>query len=345
MDVLLVKTSSMGDVVHTLPALTDAARALPDIRFHWVVEEAFTDLAARHPACVEVIPCALRRWRKSLWRSRGEWRAFKQRLRQGDYDLVIDAQGLLKTALVTRLPKAPKYGLDKHSAREPLSACVLDHPQPVARDQHAIWRVRQLFAQSLGYQLPAEAAASLPDYGLRQRDDNKPITAGSQLIFFHGTTWASKHYPEELWRRLLELALEKGCSVKLPWGNEAEKARAERLATGLDGVEVLPSLSLSQLLDLLLTLDGFVAVDTGLAHLAAAAGLAGVALYGPTDPSLTGVVGAHAKSLSASFSCAPCVRPECGYRGDEGKGVFPACFSRLPPEEVWRQLLAVSADV
>lgn len=336
MDVLLIKTSSMGDIVHTFPALTDAARALPGIRFHWVVEEAFADLAARHPSVVEVLPCALRRWRKSPLRSRKEWRAFKQRLKAERYDAVIDAQGLLKSAFITRLAQGTKFGFDKNSAREAWSARWLDQPQAVAKGQHAIERVRQLFAQSLGYAAPA----SVPDYGLARQQQPASLGAGSQLIFFHGTTWASKHWPEAYWRELAATAVQAGMKVLLPWGNDEEQARAERLADGLDGVNVLPRLSLSALFDLLLTLDGFVAVDTGLAHLAAAAGLAGVALYGPTDPALTGVIGTRAKSLSAVFPCAPCVQEKCTFK--EAAPVFPACFNRLPPAQVWQQLLEQS---
>lgn len=338
MDVLLVKTSSMGDVVHTLPALTDAMRALPDIRFHWVVEEAFADLAARHPAVISVLPCALRRWRKSPIRSLKEWRAFKKRIKTETFDAVIDAQGLLKSALITRLANGPKFGLDKASAREPVAARWLDHPLTIAKGQHAIERTRQLFAQALGYAVPN----TTPDYGLARQQQAAALTTGSQVIFFHGTTWASKHWPETYWRELTELATAAGMKVLLPWGDDAESARAERLAAGLAGASVLPRLSLSALFDLLLTLDAFVAVDTGLAHLAAAADLTGVALYGPTDPALTGVIGKRAKSLSAVFPCAPCVQAVCAYQGAAGAPIFPACFSRLPPALVWQELQALS---
>jgi heptosyltransferase-1 len=259
-------------------------------------------------------------------------------VKAGHYDAVIDAQGLLKSSFITRLANGPKFGLDKQSAREPLSARVLDCPQAVPWGQHAILRLRQLFAQSLGYTLPNGAV----DYGLARQQRTRSFGRDSQLIFFHGTTWASKHWPEDYWRELVTLATADGCRVLLPWGNDEEKSRAERLAQGHEGASVLPHLSLSALFDLLLTLDGFVAVDTGLAHLAAAAGLAGVALYGPTDPALTGVIGVRAKSLAVEFPCAPCRRADCHYNGNEGSGIFPACFSSLPPEWVWQQLQMVS---
>ncbi|WP_290523977.1 lipopolysaccharide heptosyltransferase I [Alcanivorax sp.] len=340
MRVLLIKTSSMGDVIHTLPALTDARAAFPDLQVDWVVEDAFADLARRHPAVANVFPCALRRWRKHPFKARrsGEWGVFKSALQATDYDVVIDAQGLIKSAFITRLARGPKFGLDKHSAREGLSAKVLDHPQAVAKGQHAIARVRQLFALSLGYALPA----SRPDYGLPRSHVPTPLAQPAELVFCHGTTWVTKHYPEAFWRQLVELACAEGHRVHLPWGNDTEKARAERLADGITQASVLPKMGLDALTDKLLCWDAFVAVDTGLAHLAAAAGLPGLALYGPTDPVLTGVQGVRAESRAADFPCAPCVQERCTYRGELGKGVSPPCFSTLKPEFVWRELKRLS---
>ena len=139
MRVLLVKTSSLGDVIHALPALTDAARAIPGITFDWVVEEGFAEIPTWHPSVGNVIPVAIRRWRKNLWETikSGEWRRFKQRLRAEKYDLVIDAQGLLKSALLTRYVKAPVAGFDRDSAREPLASRFYQRRLAVARGQHA----------------------------------------------------------------------------------------------------------------------------------------------------------------------------------------------------------------
>lgn len=337
--VLLIKTSSMGDVIHTLPALTDALAAIPHLQVDWVVEAPFADIARRHPAVNTVIPCSLRRWRKHPIEARrsGEWGAFRSALQAQHYDAVIDAQGLIKSAFVTRLARGPKFGLDKHSAREGLSARVLDHPQAVAKGQHAIARVRQLFSLSLKYPLPDGA----PDYGLPRTHVPTPLSEPAKLIFCHGTTWQTKHYPEAFWRELVMLATQEGHEVFLPWGNDDEQARAQRLAQGASLATVLPKQSLSAVTDKLLTWDAFIAVDTGLAHLAAAAGLPGVALYGPTDPVLTGVQGARARSLSAQFACAPCLKATCAYRGEpaldaHGESVLPPCFSTLPAQQVWQ---------
>ena len=336
MRVLVIKTSSMGDVVHTLPALTDASRAYPDVRFDWVVEEAFAPIAERHPAVDRVIPCALRRWRKHplrAWRS-GEWPAFRRQLRERDYDAVIDAQGLMKSAFLVRRASGPTYGLDRDSAREPRSARALDNPLYVPRGRHAVTRVRQLFARALDYEEPD----SLPDYGLG-RDEPVRASEPRQLIFIHGTTWPTKHWPLEHWQALARLATDAGFRVLLPWGSQTERERAEAIAGVSSSARVLPRMKLSELLDQLAELDGFVAVDTGLAHLAAACDLPGVALYGPTDPQLTGVTGRHATSLAADFPCAPCLQKQCTYRGELGRGVNPPCFSTLAPEQVWQRWL------
>lgn len=334
MRVLLIKTSSMGDVVHSLPALTDAAAAIPDVRFDWVVEEAFASIAGRHPAVARVIPCALRRWRRNPLKAvvGGEWKTFREQLRAEQYDAVIDAQGLLKSAFLTKRARGPKFGLDTDSAREALSARVLDHPLAVEKGVHAIQRVRRLVAAALGYDMPDSA----PDYGLPRAHPAHAERSDARLLFVHGTTWATKHWPLAFWQRLLQLAEKDGHTVLLPWGSDEEKTRAERIAGVGARAEVLPRMTLEAMMDLMSELDGFVAVDTGLAHLAAASGMTGLALYGPTDPVLTGVWSVRSRSVAADFPCAPCLQRECTYRGDLGRGVEPPCFSTLPAEVVWR---------
>jgi heptosyltransferase-1 len=295
--VLLIKTSSLGDLIHTLPALTDAARAIPGIQFDWVVEEGFAEIPAWHPAVAEVIPVALRRWRKNLWQTirSGEWQRFKQRLQATEYDLVIDAQGLLKSALLTRYVNAPVAGLDRQSAREPLASRFYTNAYAVPKQQHALERVRQLFAQALHYPLPE----GLGDYGL----DRAAMADGvSQpyLLFLHGTTWASKHWPEADWRALAERMNAQGWAVRLPWGNEVEKARAEGIAEGLQHAVVLPKLNLAGVAKVIAGARACVAVDTGLGHLAAALDVPSISLYGPTLPGKVGAYGRGQVHLCAT---------------------------------------------
>ena len=326
MRVLLVKTSSLGDVIHTLPALTDAARAIPGIQFDWVVEEGFAEIPAWHPAVAQVIPVAIRRWRKNLWQTlkNGEWKRFKQRLKESRYDLVIDAQGLLKSAWLTRYVKAPVAGLDRNSAREPMASRLYDRTYAVPREQHALERVRQLFAQALDYPVPQ----GVGDYGLNRAQLAGALTQ-PYLLFLHGTTWPSKHWPEANWRDLAERMSVLGWAIRLPWGNPEEHARAERLAAGLDNVAVLPKLNLAGVAKVIAGASACVAVDTGLGHLAAALDVPSISLYGPTRP---GRVGAYGRSQI--HLCA--TGPDAGL-GDRHK----PCFDSLTAERVATELEAL----
>lgn len=334
MRVLLIKTSSLGDVIHTLPALTDAMRANPKIRFDWVVEEGFAEIPRWHPAVDQVIPVAIRRWRKNLlqtWRN-GEWYAFKQRIHQQEYDLVIDAQGLLKSAWLTRGFKAPVVGFNRKSAREPLASFFYDRKIAVAQGQHAVERTRQLFSQALGYSLPLGMGAySLHRERLATTEQHAPY-----VLFLHGTTWPSKHWPQAEWRALAQQLTAENIAVRIPWGNASEEARAHVIADGLSSVQVLPRLNLSGVAAQIAGAQACVAVDTGLGHLAAALDVPCVSLYGPTLPGRVGAYGQGQVHLCASG-------PNAGL----GDRQLP-CFDNLHAEQVLialKPLLAVNAGL
>lgn len=351
MRVLVIKTSSLGDVIHTLPALTDAAQALPGVRFDWVVEESFAEIPAWHPAVDTVIPVALRRWRRAplqAWRS-GEWRAMKQAIAASPADVVIDAQGLIKSALLTRYTTAPVHGLDRASVREPFAARFYDRTHTVAKGWHAVERVRALFGLALGYAVPDAAC----DYGLdhaRVLRDVAP-TSVPTLLFLHGTTWPTKHWPEVYWRALAERCTAAGWQVRLPWGSDAERERAERIADGLPRATVLPRLKLAGIAAELANASACVAVDTGLGHLAAALDVPTISLFGPTNPGLTGAWGPRQRHLASDFACAPCLSQRCQHtptadetaRFDLTREV-PLCFTRLHPERVFAELTALVAQ-
>ena len=332
MRVLIIKTSSLGDVLHTLPAVTDAVQQLPGIRFDWVVEEPFVEVPGWHAAVDEVIAVALRRWKhRPLHVLRlGEPQAAVKQLRKQRYDRIIDAQGLVKSAIISRLARGPRYGLDSASVREPLAARAYNQAFPVPRQQHAVQRVRQLFALALDYEMPATPA----DYGIRQRFSVQQRQ--SCLVFLHGTTWSTKHWPDEYWVELAALAVAAGLQVKIPWGNAIEKQRAGKIAAAHKEVEVLPRMQLGELAAVIAAARGVVGVDTGLVHLAAALGTPCVTLYGATDPGLIGTVGDAQLHLQASFPCAPCQQRNCSYQG--AARVFPACYGDLSPARVWQSL-------
>lgn len=289
MRVLVVKMSSLGDVIHTLPALSDASFAVPGITFDWVVEEAFAEIPAWHPAVDTVIPIALRRWRKTPFKSFSgpEWKHFRAAVDRRQYDAVIDAQGLLKSAFISRLPRAPRFGMDKDSAREGVASRFYHHKLSVPREMHAVERIRLLFSQALRYPLPSQQG----DYGVRANLKPGADKLPASLLFFHGTARAEKLWPEQHWIELAGLCAARGYQAWMPWGSQEERDRAERIASVVSNVQVLPKLDLLGLASMLMEVDGAVAVDTGLAHLSAALDVPTVSLYGPTSTDLIGAYG------------------------------------------------------
>lgn len=338
MKVLIIKTSSMGDIIHTMPAITDAVHSVNHIKFDWVVEESFEDIALWHPAVENVIPVAMRRWRRNPIKAllSGEWSHFKKELRDQEYDCIIDAQGLIKSAFITRRARGISHGLDKASAREPSASRAYQYVHFVPKKQHAIQRVRKLFADSLHYPMPE----SRPDYGL----DKNYFTAGEPqneyAVFLHGTTWPSKHWPEQYWKQLAEIVVADGRDVFLPWGSETEKKRADFIAHYITQskrhIKILPEMDMNELAKKIAGASFVVGVDTGLAHLAAALGVPSVTLYGSTRADLTGTMGNVQKNLEVNFECAPCLNRICVYKQDAE--VQPACYQTLSPEMVWAEI-------
>lgn len=322
MKVLVIKTSSMGDILHTLPALTDAARALPGIGFDWLVEEAFAEIPGWHPAVDQVIPVAIRRWRKTPLKTLTgpEWQAFRQRLKSTRYDLAIDAQGLLKSALLSRFIDCPVCGYDRRSVREPLASAFYDKRFSVSKRLHAVERIRQLFAAALNYPLPNSAG----DAGLPRSRFTTAAASRPYVVLLHGTTRDDKHWPEPYWQALCRQLGEAGVSVRIPWHGEKERQRAEKIAACSPMAEVLPALSLQGIATELAGSCAFVAVDTGLGHLGSALGVPGVSLYGPTSPALIGAYGEGQVHLLASDMPAVKVDP----------GITPAVMQPLLPEQV-----------
>ena len=347
MKALLVKTSSLGDVVHALPAVTAASQH--GVRFDWVVEEAYQAIAGRHPAVDRVIPMAWRRWRKGLVRSRGEMGAFLAKLGTHEYDLVLDAQGLVKSALVAALARgAQRVGFARRDAREAAAAWLYQRGVAVPRQQHAIDRQRQLFAGAFGY---AQDAAEPLDFGLsglQSAGREGHSACRSACLFLHGGSWPSKLWPQAMWIELAKQAEASGFEVLLPWGNAAERDHAEFIAKS-GGGRVLEALSISQWIDVLQDVRLTVGVDSGLAHLAAACGVPTLALYGSTAPALTGCRGERVATLTSSFPCAPCLSRTCRYRGPgrawRDEPANPPCYAELTPERVWARALELHGRI
>ena len=295
MRVLVVKTSSMGDLVHTLPALTDATRALGDIRFDWVCEPAFAEIPLWHPSVGDVLVIPLRRWKGKLHRLlfSNDFSAYKQALGAEQYDAVIDAQGLLKSAfLITRFTDGPKHGFDRRSAKERLAVSVYDVTHPVDRLKHAISRTRELFSRSLGYTLPETD----PDASI---DLSRSQELADRLVLVTQTSRQPKHWTSDGWRAVINDALPKFSDIVLPVGSDSEFEAVSAITEGLP-VRILNQASLNDVAFEISNARAVVAVDTGLAHIADALRIPMLALYGPTEPGLVGPVSETSQILKSS---------------------------------------------
>jgi heptosyltransferase-1 len=284
--ILFIKTSSLGDVVHQCPAVSDAARGIPGARIDWVVEDAFAGVARMHPSVARVIPVAVRRWRRAPWRP-AVWRemaTFRESLKGERYDAVVDTQGLLKSALITCFASGTTHGMDRASAREPLASRFYDRTHFVARGLHAVERNRRLTAAALGISLASDI-----DYGLSAGVAPGEKLPASYSVLLTMTSRADKLWPEARW---IELGRALALPAVLPWGSDEERGRAERIAHGIGQAVVPAKMALEALAPVLAHARSVVGLDSGLTHLAAALGVPAVAIFCGSDPALTGVYGA-----------------------------------------------------
>jgi heptosyltransferase-1 len=338
--VLLVKITSMGDLIQTLPALTDAAIALPGIKFDWLAEESFQEIPKLHPSVDRVIILPYRRWKKNIRQAikSGEINCFLQQLRHQQYDMVLDAQSNLKSAFVSLLAKGVRYGLDKKSVREYGAHFAYHKKIHISRMQNHTERLRQMFSIFLGYEQPKAPA----NYGINQ--NNLPILdfdLPKKFIFV--TPIAScdnKLWPEPFWHELIQDIVQSGYDVVMPWWSIKEKERVLRLQNNNPSIHLLPTLKLSQKATVLSRAAASISLDTGLAHMAAALNIPNVCLYGPSNPEHCGTVGNKQIHLRAKFpSCAPCISTKCTYKGESQ--YHPACLETISPKDVLSSFYAL----
>ena len=300
-DILFIKTSSLGDVIHHMPALTDARKARGDAAFTWLVEEMFAPLVRLHPAVAEVIPVAWRRWRKSFYTqaTRAEIAASFRAIRAQQYDDIIDSQGLLRSAMMAYMAHGRSHGYDVSSIREPLASMFYDVRHRVDHNLHAVERNRILSGLALGY-----TPQGAPDFGL----DRACFTndASRYAVLLHATTRVEKQWPETDWVALGR-ALGPRFELVLPWGTAVERARSERIALEVPRARVLERAPLDQVAKLIAGAQYVVGVDTGLLHLAAALGVPLVAIFAGSKPRRTGPVGSGTMSTLGDDGMPPTV--------------------------------------
>ena len=306
--VLLVRMSSLGDIVHTFPAVTDLKRARPDARLHWVVEEQYVDLARMHPGVDRIIPVAIRRWRKFGAGAGSEARTARATLRETAYDAVVDSQGLLKSALVARSARRVAggrvHGFGWRTAREPLASLFYQHTVNFPASLHKIARYRALMAAANRY----AAAPDGIDYGLTPPAAPQSAPAGPYVVLLHSTARAAKLWNEAAWVAVAR-ALE-ACSVVsvLPFGNADEEARAHRIAVQIPTAVVAPRMNFVAAGGLLAHARAVAGLDTGFTHLAAAFKTPVVGVFCDSEP-----VDAHPLGMGPSTFCGGIgVQPAAG---------------------------------
>lgn len=279
--ILLVRMSSLGDILHTFPAATDIRRALPDAVLDWVVEEAYVPLVRMHPGVTHAIPIALRRWRKQVL-SRGAWNealSFREDLKRRRYDAILDTQGLAKSLAVAKLPHGTLHGFGPRTAREPFVSRFYDRTYEFAPSDHKVERYREVAARALGYQRTGQA-----DYGIVAPPAPAFAPDARYCVMLHATARAAKLWQEPAWIETGRALEASGITCVLPWGDEEERARSARIAAGLAHALVPPKMSLEEAAGLVGHAAAVLGVDTGLMHLAAALSVPVVGIFCDSEP-------------------------------------------------------------
>ena len=329
MRILLVKLSSLGDVVHAMAALQDLRAALPHAQVDWVVERGFAPLLGRCDGLERIIACEIRRWRRSplAAETRAQWRAFKVQLQQQDYDAIIDLQGLTKSAVVARMarlaPGGRRYAMGNQtegSSYEAPTRWLADVAIALEPHVHAVQRSREVCARALAYRCEGP-----PRFGLRARSLTAPWSgagvgpSGRDVVLGHGSSRDDKRWPDAYWVDLGQRLLAQGLRPVLPHGSPDERARSEQLARQMPGAEVWPGLPLDALTDAIGACGGAIGVDSGLSHIACALDLPHVQIYNFDTAWRSPCSGANLPGVRAAS-------PPMGWRS---RSVLAATASRL----------------
>lgn len=317
MKILVVRLSSLGDILHLFPAISDLRRQFPDAEIHWLIEPAFAEIASWHSAVDKVITVPLRSYKKKWSKVPALLLDLRRQLHAEKYDLILDAQGLLKSALLASMAGTEIHGFHADSAREPLAARFYRKTALIPAGLHVIDKNRQLIAKLFGANINLPADFGLDNFCRDQMTKPLPeiiqtLNGKKYFVLLHGTTWNSKYWPESSWVELVSLLTKQGLNCLVPWGNEEERQRAQRLQlAGGELAHVLPRLPLSELMLVLLHAQAFVSVESGIGHIAAVLNIPGIMLHGPTDPDYSGIPDKSCLHLTSGLNCAPCFKRDC----------------------------------
>lgn len=336
MKILLIKMSSMGDIFHTFPAISDIKKNFPSAEIDWIVEDSFKEIVDWHPAIHKVIPIHLRRWVKQ--RSKKHWQEFqtwRRELRTETYDYIIDAQGLLKSAVIAKCAKSHGIdGYDKSSAREPVTHWFYKRCHTIDKDQHAVERTRQLVGKALGYTPTPKL-----NFGINQNFTQVQKNP-HKLVFIIGTSWVTKLWATNEWQALTKIAIDNGYSIEIIWGSAEEQSIADQIiAVCPQATRPKQRLSITTIAEKLVEAAGVIGLDTGFSHLAGALETPTIALYGATSPIKVGLIGEHTRNLQLSepLECMPCHKRHCKWLPENSHDT-PRCMSGINAAQVWDAL-------
>ncbi len=336
MKALLVKTSSLGDLIHTMPAITDAFMAIPGLELDWAVEDRFIEVCNWHSLVHKTLPVSFHACRKHLKSFHflnifRELKAARARIAAKEYDLVIDAQGLYKSALITYWAHGHKVGFSRSSLSEKLASSFYQTRIDVTRDMDIIERNRRLFADAFKYQIPSSA----PDFSIATSRFKYMSETRPYILFIHSASWPTKSYPSEFWQSLAKLAEASGYQVRIPWYSPSERERAAHIAQNISG-SCLVQVDLGIMGGLIHKAAGTVCVETGFAHLAAALGRPTVTLYGATGTLRHGTHGPIQTNCTAQIACSPCYSRKCIHVDALSENI--PCMLEHEAEDIWGKL-------
>lgn len=311
-EIVFIKTSSLGDVIHHMPAITDVRRHRPDARLSWVVEEAYAPLARLHPGIDAVIPVASRRWRAELGKA-ATWReiaGFRRTVRERAYEAAVDTQGLLRSAVIAFAVRGRRHGYDRASVREPLACLFYNVRHRVEWNAHAIWRNRMLCGQALGYKPPSTIDFGLDRAAIAAKRGRAETTGGlgrNYAVLIHGTARPEKQWNDAHWVEVARNVRKRGLDVVLPSGDETERARSKAIAAASgSSIDSVPERRpLEEVAALIAGATLVVGVDTGLVQLAAALSVPLVAVFTGTEPELYAPMGSGPIEIVGEKGTAP----------------------------------------
>lgn len=348
MRILIIKLSSLGDIVHTFPLIDELKNNFPQATIEWLVDNSFIDVVQLHSSIDNIHTVNLRQHNIRYWQIFNYILQLRKKLKNlGKFDIVIDCQGLIKSSICTCfIQSTHKIGFSYSSAREPLSSLFYHQKIFVDKNLHAIQRLRLLGAKGLNYinkidmqQMPVSHNTIL------QQSSTKKLQQTKKLLFLHCTTWHSKKWP--FWSELCKIALAQGYIIYLNSGNAEEFAAGEQIAATIthnNQMKIMPRLSMQQYVKLFTEIDGVVSCDTGIGHLAAVYNLPIVGLYGPTSPVLAGIKGKYSTNLyprqdiiNSDFQCVPCKQRKCSHFQYDNFN-YAVCFKFVTATNVWQQL-------